>query len=64
MQPKTIITKSGKTLTVRLPKQADLNQALIYINNLIAEDTYIVMSGEPVTESEEREYLSSGAVCM
>lgn len=43
---------------VRPPKAADLNQALTYINDLIAEDTYIVMSGEPVTESEEREYLT------
>ena len=54
MQPKTIITKSGKKLTVRLPEQTDLNQVLTYINDLIAEDTYIIMSGEPVTEAEEK----------
>jgi len=59
MQPKTIITKSGKTLTVRLPEQADLDQVLTYINDLIAEDTYIIMSGEPVTELEENSYLTT-----
>ena len=72
MQPKTIITKSGKKLTVRLPEQTDLNQVLTYINDLIAEDTYIIMSGEPVTEAEEKNYLtgliksinSQEAVCL
>jgi len=58
MLSKIIITKSGKTLTVRLPKQTDLHQVLTYINDLIAEDTYIIMSGEPVTELEEMEYLT------
>lgn len=43
---------------VRPPRAADLNQALTYINDLIAEDTYIIMSGDPITESEEREYLT------
>ena len=54
-----IVTKSGKSLTVRLPEQADLQQVLTYINDLIAEDTYIIMSGEPVTESEENSYLTT-----
>lgn len=58
MESKTIITKSGKELTVRSPEQDDLNQVLTYINDLIAEDTYIIMSGEPVTELEEKEYLT------
>jgi len=58
MELKTIITKSGKALAVRPPKPADLNQTLIYINDLVAEDTYIAMSGNPVTESEERRYLT------
>ncbi len=57
MLEKTIITKSGKTLTVRSPKPTDLHQVLTYINDLIAEDTYIIMSGEPVTELEEKAYL-------
>lgn len=46
-------------LTVRLPEQADLQQVLTYINDLIAEDTYVIMSGEPVTETEEISYLST-----
>lgn len=58
MSMKTIITKSGKTLTVRLPEQRDLSEVLAYINDLIAEDTYIIMSGEPVTETEEKNYLT------
>jgi ribosomal protein S18 acetylase RimI-like enzyme len=60
MEPnRTIIAKSGKTLTVRLPEQADLGQVLTYINDLIVEDTYIIMSGEPMTEVEEKAYLTS-----
>lgn len=43
---------------VRPPKAADLDQVLIFINDLIAEDTYIVMSGEPMTKSEEKKYLT------
>mgnify|MGYP001587957137 CR=1 FL=1 len=56
---RTIVTKSGKTLAVRLPGQADLQQVLTYINDLIVEDTYIIMSGQPVTESEEKSYLTT-----
>jgi len=60
MEPnRTIIAKSGKTLTIRLPERADLDQVLTYINDLISEDTYIIMSGEPVTEVEEKAYLTS-----
>lgn len=40
------------------PKAADLDQVLIFINDLIAEDTYIVMSGEPMTKPEEKKYLT------
>lgn len=55
---KRIVSKSGKTLTVRLPEQSDLQRVLVYINDLIAEDTYIIMSGKPVTETEEKNYLT------
>lgn len=60
MEPnKTITTKSGRTLTIRPPAWSDLDQLLTYINSLIAEDTFIIMAGKPVTESEEMEYLIS-----
>jgi len=59
MEAKIITTKSGKILTARPPEQTDLHQVLTYINELIAEDTYIIMSGEPVTELEEKDYLTN-----
>ena len=59
MEAKIITTKSGKILTARPPEQTDLHQVLTYINELIAEDTYIIMSGEPVTELEENSYLTT-----
>lgn len=45
-------------MTIRLPEQTDLHRVLTYINDLIAEDTYIIMSGEPVTEPDEKKYLT------
>lgn len=53
----TITTKSGKKFTVRPPRAEDVQQLLTFINTLIAEDTFIVMAGKPVTIDEETEWL-------
>lgn len=57
MEQTTITTKSGKKLTVRPPRAEDVQQLLTFINTLIAEDTFIVMAGKPVTIEEEADWL-------
>lgn len=57
MEQTTITTKSGKKFTVRPPRAEDVQQLLTFINTLIAEDTFIVMAGRPVTIEEEGEWL-------
>ena len=53
----TIHTKSGKTLTVRPPRLTDVDECMRYINTLITEDTFILMSGNPVTRDEEMNWV-------
>ncbi len=53
----TIRTKSGKTLTIRPLAAEDVDECMRYINILIAEDTFILMSGVPVTRDEEVKWL-------
>lgn len=57
MKQTIITTKSGKKLVVREPKESDLSELLRYINTLIAEDTFILMSGKPITRQEEATWL-------
>lgn len=51
------MTKKGKKVIIRLPEKGDLDQLLSYINELIDEDTTILMN-KKVGRKEEREYLS------
>lgn len=53
----TIHTKSGKMLTVRPLGAEDVDECMRYINTLIAEDTFILMSGNPVTRDEEMKWV-------
>lgn len=54
---KTFVTKKGKSVTIRLPEEDDLNELLEYINELVDEDTTILMD-KKATKKEEKEYLS------
>lgn len=57
---KTIISKSGRIITLRYPRKTDLTILFEYINGLGKEDTYIFINpDEPVTYQEERKYLQS-----
>lgn len=51
------ISKTGKKILFRTLQVSDLNQALNYINTLSKEDTFILRSGEQLTEEEERRWL-------
>jgi len=49
-------SKSGKKILVREPRIEDLDEALLFINELVEEDTYILINKKQ-TEEEEKEYL-------
>lgn len=50
-------SKKDNDVVFRNLRQSDLDGMLGYINNLIAEDTYIGMYGKPVTREEEKKVL-------
>lgn len=54
--PKIFLTKKDRQVTIRLPKKDDLDELLRYINELVDEDTTIMMN-EKVSKKEEKEYL-------
>ena len=55
---KTFQSKKGNTVVFRYPKKSDLDQMLAFANELIAEDTYILLSGKPLTKEEEQKFLN------
>ena len=50
-------SKKGNDVIFRYLRESDLDGMLEYINDLIAEDTYIGMYGKPVTRHEEEKVL-------
>lgn len=55
-----LVSKSGRTISLRPPGLGDLDRLYQYAKNLEAEDTYVLLNPEmPVTYSEEKEYLDS-----
>ncbi|HUD18997.1 MAG TPA: GNAT family N-acetyltransferase [Patescibacteria group bacterium] len=55
---KTFTSKKGNVITMRTPMHDDIDQILAYANNLIAEDTYVLISGKPITRREEMTFLN------
>ncbi len=51
---KTVLNKQGKRLILRYPKVDDVNELLRYVNALIQEDTFVLISGKPQTIEEEK----------
>ena len=54
---KTFETKKGNEVIIRYPKWEDLEGLLEFVNNLSAEDTFVLYGGETVTKEQEMEYL-------
>lgn len=54
---KTFKTPKGNTITIRYLVRDDLDELLRYINELIAEDTYVLMSGKKQTKKEEERFI-------
>jgi RimJ/RimL family protein N-acetyltransferase len=50
-------TKKGDTALIRYPQWEDLPQLTEFINELSAEDTYILFSGEAISEEDEVDFL-------
>lgn len=51
------ITNYGETATIRYPQMSDVEAMTEYVNTISAEDIYISLSGEQLSEEEERTYL-------
>src|SRR4030042_7164501 len=56
-QIKTFITKKGKSAVIRSLKESDVEDLLAYANNLIREDTFVMLSGKKLTRAHERKYV-------
>jgi RimJ/RimL family protein N-acetyltransferase len=55
---KTLTTKLGKIISIRLPQPTDLNALYKYAKTIEAEDTYITLNPkEPITLEEEKSFL-------
>ncbi len=57
---KTFQSKKGNSVVFRYPKEEDLEDMLAYANALIAEDTFVDLSGKPITREEEEKWLREG----
>ncbi len=55
--PYKFISKKGTSVVFRYLQEDDLDPMLVYINTLIAEDTFIGLYGEPLTREEEKKHL-------
>lgn len=55
---KSFQAKSGQDVTIRYVRASDLKPLLDFANELVAEDTYVQLSGRKVTYEEEKVYLT------
>jgi RimJ/RimL family protein N-acetyltransferase len=54
---KSWITKKGNQAHLRVIKSTDLDDLYKYANALIVEDTFVMLSGKPLTKAFEKKYL-------
>ncbi len=63
MVPGTIVTtyesKKNHTVTIRYLSLEDFENLLLYVNAIIAEDTTVMLSGEPMTRAAEHSYVQA-----
>jgi len=68
MKPGTRVTSftdsKGRTVTVTTLQDSDLEDILIYANNLIDEDTFVLLSGSHLTRAHEKKYIASSLKAM
>ena len=56
---KKFTSKKRNEIVFRYPKKGDLDELLHYVNNLIAEDTFVLISGKPETREGEENFLDN-----
>lgn len=54
---KTFISKKGKNVIIRTLQPDDLDDLLVFANSLIAEDTFVMLSGTPLERQGEITYV-------
>ncbi|MBU1327298.1 GNAT family N-acetyltransferase [Patescibacteria group bacterium] len=54
---KTFKSKNGNIVVFRYPRENDLDDMLSFANDLIDEDTYVLLSGKKLTRNEEKKHL-------
>jgi len=54
---KTFKSQKGREVTIRAIKSGDVDGLLSFGNSLIAEDTTVLLSGEPLTREYEETYV-------
>jgi len=54
---KTFKSQKGREVTIRAIESGDVDGLLSYGNSLIAEDTTVLLSGEPLTREYEETYV-------
>lgn len=57
-------TKQGKKVIVRTLQESDLPDLLTYANHLIDEDTFILLSGDHLTQKHEKKYVDDAIAAM
>ena len=57
-------TIQGKEVIVTTLQESDLPDLLTYANTLIAEDTFMLLSGAPLTEEFEKKYVDDAIDAM
>ena len=50
---------TGEEIIIRYPQEADTKEYLNFINELSAEQTYILFQGKVITMEEEEQYITS-----
>lgn len=50
-------TKKGKIIKIRYPTEEDFEKAMIFINTISKEQTYITFQGEQLSLEDEKKYL-------
>lgn len=50
-------SKTGKQIDCRFPEALDLEKLLVLANELVSEDTYTTLTGNPKTLEEEQKFL-------
>ncbi len=55
---KTFKSKKGNEVILRYPREEDLEEMLSYVNELIKDDTFVLISGKPQTKEDEKKFLT------